>query len=131
MSNDPAWLENDAASEDVASEWEDPNTTTERNVASESHASFAHARKYSTMQADEKEDFHRILTIRGFAFMHIASASLMYAACIVSFMRSPGFGEFFIAIYTSLFATILAAYELSRAYQVRAFAIQLCPDTDV
>jgi hypothetical protein len=116
MSDDPAWLQNDNVSS--TTEWDDPNVTTEKKIMASDGTSFSHARRYASMETAEKDDFHRLLATRGFRFLHIASASLMYAACIVSFMRAPGFGEFFIAIYTSLFASILAGYELSRAYEV-------------
>mmetsp|Transcript_46645 Transcript_46645/g.59915 ORF Transcript_46645/g.59915 Transcript_46645/m.59915 type:complete len:131 (-) Transcript_46645:72-464(-) len=50
----------------------------------------------------------------------------MYTSAVVSFARAPGFGEFFIAAYTSLFATILAAFELSKAYEMESIQEMFC-----
>lgn len=47
----------------------------------------------------------------------------MYAASIISFADSLGFSEFFLCVYTLFYASIIASFELTRAYKLVAVEI--------
>lgn len=134
MAETPSWLQNDAGSPKSRGHkaWEDPVTTAQRKLDGawdDDNQSFAGGEgRFSRFVGAGNEAQEEYLVTRGFTCLHLASAALMYASAIVGFMTSPGFSEFFITLYASLFATILAAFELSQIYELALVELEMRTD---
>lgn len=131
MSEMPSWLQSDSGSPKSRNNraWEDPITASQMKVDGvweDDNQSFPGGEgRFSRFIGAGNEAQEEYLVTRGFTCLHLASAALMYASAIVGFMSSPGFSEFFIFVYASLFATILAAYELSHIYELTLLELEM------
>lgn len=106
--NTPSWLASEKRNNDN-SLFEEGDNVKEANPPTQS-------KPLSREQAREEE---RALNVRrGFTFLHLCGSVLMYTGAILSFAAEPGVSEAFIALYSFLFTTLIAAFELSRVYEM-------------
>ena len=75
--------------------------------------------KHTPPHNDVPADDELALNVRrAFIFFHLTGSVLMYSASILSFSSEPGLSEAFIALYSFLFTTVIAAFEISRLYDM-------------